>query len=108
MSRICGKVLLEILDLVPDLSKFIKIFKSFAQNSIDDLRINFAYNFPAIQGVIKEFDSLGSLYITLMQFDPCEEVRETLMASVPDILTIIKQRSTLMSVVRKLLEHPII
>jgi len=48
MSKICGRVFIEIQDLSIDVTKFSKIFLGFSESSSEDTRINFAYNFSAI------------------------------------------------------------
>lgn len=68
MSKICGKVLFEIMDVKPDINKFIKIFHSFALSDKEELRINFAYNLPAILSILKGecYDIIKDIYHELL------------------------------------------
>ncbi|CAD8107815.1 unnamed protein product [Paramecium primaurelia] len=112
MSRICGKVLMEIMDVKPDIQKFLKVFISFADNTNEEYTINFAYNFPAILQILKGecYDQLKDTYLRLMQFDTSIQVRNLLLASIPDVISTLKIHKTqsLIPLIRKMLDHQII
>lgn len=112
MSRICGRVFLDIQDLSPDITKFIKILHQFAESSLEEIRVNFAYNFAGVMQILEGqcFDHFRDTYIDSLLYDSSSEVKAILMAHLPDVIRSIgiHKAQILVGVIKKLLPNQIV
>ncbi|KAM3142963.1 hypothetical protein pb186bvf_005026 [Paramecium bursaria] len=112
MSRICGKALQGIIDVQPNIARFMKIYTQYCDSPFEEVRINFAYNFAGIITLLNGdyYDQLQTSYLDSMINDNCQIVREILLASVSDVLKAIRhqQKNKLIQAIKTQLSNPII
>lgn len=69
----------------------LKNYKNYGLYKNEDVRNNFAFNFPAVLKIIdlKQFDNFKEIYISLLLNDSSESVRKTCVACLPAICELI-------------------
>ncbi|KAM3135909.1 hypothetical protein pb186bvf_012038 [Paramecium bursaria] len=109
MSKVCGNIYNLIHSYlernIQNILLFLSIYKDYSKSKSLEIRLNFAFNFPAILSLSqKRFEFFQDAYL-IVAFDTNEEVIRCLISSFHEIVLLSESSEQLLNILQQWMKH---